>query len=56
MEVLCLFLDEVHKYEGWSREIINIYDGFPELKIVFTGSSLLNILNAEADLSRRCVS
>jgi hypothetical protein len=52
----CLYLDEVHKYEGWSREIKNIYDGFPELKMVFTGSSLLNILNAEADLSRRCVS
>ena len=52
----CLYLDEVHKYAGWSREIKNIYDGFPELKIVFTGSSLLNILNAEADLSRRCVS
>ena len=51
----CLFLDEVHKYEGWSREIKNIYDGFPDLKVVFTGSSLLNILNAEADLSRRCV-
>ena len=51
-----LYLDEVHKYEGWSREIKNIYDGFPELKVVFTGSSLLNILNAEADLSRRCVS
>lgn len=52
----CLCLDEVHKYEGWSREIKNIYDGFPDLKVVFTGSSLLNILNAEADLSRRCVS
>lgn len=52
----CLCLDEVHKYEGWSREIKNIYDGFPDLHIVFTGSSLLNILNAEADLSRRCVS
>ena len=52
----CLCLDEVHKYDGWSREIKNIYDGFPDLKIVFTGSSLLNILNAEADLSRRCVS
>lgn len=51
-----LYLDEVHKYEGWSREIKNIYDGFPELKVVFTDSSLLNILNAEADLSRRCVS
>lgn len=52
----CLCLDEVHKYAGWSREIKNIYDGFPDLKVVFTGSSLLNILNAEADLSRRCVS
>lgn len=52
----CLCLDEVHKYEGWSREIKNIYDGFPDLQVVFTGSSLLNILNAEADLSRRCVS
>lgn len=52
----CLCLDEVHKYAGWSREIKNIYDGYPELKMVFTGSSLLNILNPEADLSRRCVS
>ena len=52
----CLCLDEVHKYYGWSREIKNIYDGFPDLKVVFTGSSLLNILNAEADLSRRCMS
>ena len=52
----CLYLDEVHKYEGWSREVKNIYDSMPELKVVFTGSSLLNILNAEADLSRRCVS
>lgn len=53
---MCLYLDEVHKYEGWSREIKNIYDSYPDLKVVFTGSSLLNILNAEADLSRRCVS
>lgn len=52
----CLCLDEVHKYQGWSRELKNIYDGYPELKVVFTGSSLLNIINAEADLSRRCAS
>lgn len=50
-----LFLDEVHKYQGWAQEIKNIYDNFPELKIVFTGSSLLEILNARADLSRRAV-
>lgn len=50
-----LFLDEVHKYPGWSQEIKNIYDDQPNLKIVFTGSSLLEILNARADLSRRAV-
>ncbi len=50
-----IFLDEVHKYPQWSIEIKNIYDDFPELKIVFTGSSLLEILNARADLSRRAV-
>jgi uncharacterized protein len=50
-----LFLDEVHKYEGWAQELKNIYDDFPALKVVFTGSSLLEILNARADLSRRAV-
>jgi len=50
-----LFLDEVHKYPDWSREIKNIYDDYPELHIVFTGSSLLEILNARADLSRRAI-
>ncbi len=48
-----LFLDEVHKYPNWSREIKNIYDDFPALKIVFTGSSMLEIFKADADLSRR---
>ncbi|MEI8136920.1 MAG: AAA family ATPase [Bacteroidota bacterium] len=50
-----LFLDEVHKYPNWSQELKNIYDDYPTLKIVFTGSSLLEILNARADLSRRAV-
>ncbi len=50
-----LFLDEVHKYPDWSVELKNIYDDYPELSIVFTGSSLLEILNARADLSRRAV-
>lgn len=50
-----LFLDEVHNYPNWSREIKEIYDFYPMLKIVFTGSSLLQILNADADLSRRCL-
>jgi len=50
-----LFLDEVHKYTNWAQEIKNLYDDYPELKIVFTGSSLLEILNARADLSRRAI-
>ncbi len=50
-----LFLDEVHKYPNWSREIKLIYDSFPELKVVFTSSSILEIYKAEADLSRRAV-
>ena len=50
-----LFLDEVHKYPSWDREIKNLYDGYPELHIVFTGSSLLEILAARVDLSRRAL-
>jgi predicted AAA+ superfamily ATPase len=44
-----LFIDEVHKYPNWLQEIKNIYDTFPQLKTVFTGSSLLEILNSRAD-------
>lgn len=51
-----LFLDEVHKYPSWSSEIKEINDLYPNLRITFTGSSLLQILNAEADLSRRVLS
>lgn len=50
-----LYLDEVHNYIGWSREIKNIYDSHPEMKIVFTGSSLLEVYKGEADLSRRLI-
>lgn len=48
-----LFIDEVHKYPRWSRELKNIYDGHPKLHVVFTGSSVLDLLQGEADLSRR---
>ena len=51
-----LFLDEVHKYPTWSKEIKEIVDLYPDLKITFSGSSLLQILNADADLSRRVLS
>jgi hypothetical protein len=50
-----LFIDEIHKYADWSRELKNIYDSFPDLKVVFTGSSVLDILKGSADLSRRAI-
>ena len=51
-----LFLDEVHKYKGWSLEIKNAYDEFTDMHIVLSGSSLINLSEGEADLSRRCIS
>ena len=50
-----LFIDEIHKYTDWSQELKNIYDSFPALKIIFTGSSVLDILKGSADLSRRAI-
>jgi uncharacterized protein len=50
-----LFIDEIHKYPGWSVELKNIYDGLPEMKIIFSASSALEIYRGEADLSRRVV-
>lgn len=51
--VTYLFLDEVHRYKDWIKEVKIIYDSYPSLHIVFTGSSLLEMNHAEADLSRR---
>jgi len=48
-----LYIDEVHKYPNWSRELKNIYDGFPKLNVYFTASSALDIYRGESDLSRR---
>lgn len=50
-----LYIDEIHKYENWSTELKNIYDGHPTLFVVFTGSSVLDLLKGQADLSRRAV-
>lgn len=50
-----LFIDEIHKYAEWSKELKLIYDYFSELKVVFTGSSVLDIKKGVSDLSRRAV-
>lgn len=50
-----LYIDEVHKYEKWSKELKQIYDTHPGLHLFFTGSSVLDIMEGEADLSRRAL-
>jgi len=50
-----IFIDEVHRYPNWAIEIKNLYDSFPDLHIVFTGSSILEIYKSNADLSRRAI-
>lgn len=48
-----LYLDEVHRYEGWFQALKNIYDDYPDMSIVYTSSSLLVLDNATVDMSRR---
>ena len=56
---ITLFLDEVHKYPpkhpqvDWSSEVKTIYDRYPSLYIIYTGSSLLRLYKGQGDLSRR---
>ncbi len=50
-----LFIDEIHKYKDWARELKLIYDYHPELNVVFTGSSVLDIKKGVSDLSRRAI-
>lgn len=50
-----LFIDEIHKYKNWAKELKLIYDYHRGLKVVFTGSSVLDIKKGMADLSRRTV-
>ena len=54
-----LVIDEIHKYHpgttDWSREIKEIYELFPNLKVIVSGSSLLQLKEGDADLSRRAV-
>lgn len=50
-----LFLDEIHKYGNWAQELKNIYDSYPDLKVVVTGSNALDIIRQTYDLSRRCL-
>lgn len=48
-----LFIDEIHKYDGWSTEVKQIFDSYSDLQLVISGSSILEITKGMADLSRR---
>lgn len=48
-----LFIDEIHKYPNWSRELKQIFDSYPDVQVLFTGSSILDIYKGTSDLSRR---
>ncbi len=50
-----LYIDEIHKYEHWSREIKMMYDQLPLLQVVYSGSSMLDLKDGGADLSRRVI-
>lgn len=51
VELLCI--DEIHKYPNWNQELKNIYDSFSKLKVLFSGSSMIDIVKSKYDLSRR---
>ncbi|EKD67687.1 MAG: hypothetical protein ACD_48C00263G0002 [uncultured bacterium] len=52
-ELLCI--DEIHKYKNWNQELKNIYDSYPNLKILFSGSSSIDLIKGKYDLSRRVI-
>ncbi|WP_319562980.1 AAA family ATPase [Marispirochaeta sp.] len=49
------FFDEIHKYSQWNQELKNAYDSYPDIKIVFSGSSSIDLIKGSYDLSRRGV-
>lgn len=48
-----IYFDEVHKYPNWTVLLKNLYDNYPDLHIVYTGSAMLAIDHSKSDLSRR---
>lgn len=47
------FIDEIHKYKNWNQELKNLYDSFPEINVMFSGSSSIDLIKGHYDLSRR---
>jgi predicted AAA+ superfamily ATPase len=49
------FIDEIHKYKNWEQELKNIYDSYPKVKVMFSGSSSIDLVKGVYDLSRRAI-
>ena len=47
------FIDEIHRYQNWNQELKNIFDSFPKINVVFSGSSSIDLVKGSYDLSRR---
>lgn len=52
-QLLCI--DEIHRYKNWNQELKNIYDSYPKLSIIFSGSSSIDLVKGKYDLSRRAI-
>jgi hypothetical protein len=52
-EMLCI--DEIHRYPNWNQELKNLYDMYPKLQILFSGSSSIDLIKGKYDLSRRVI-
>jgi predicted AAA+ superfamily ATPase len=52
-KILCI--DEIHRYPNWAQELKNIYDKYSSLKVIFSGSSSVDLIKQKYDLSRRAV-
>lgn len=52
-QLLCI--DEIHRYKNWNQELKNIYDSYPKLSIIFSGSSSIDLIKGKYDLSRRAI-
>lgn len=52
-KLICI--DEIHRYANWAQELKNIYDMYPNLRIIFSGSSSIDLIKQKYDLSRRVI-
>jgi hypothetical protein len=49
------FIDEVHRYSFWSKDLKQLYDDYEDIHLVATGSSILEVAKGQGDLSRRAI-